>query len=84
MAARLSDPLDRYLEESKTLHEGVSDYVPFVGQLNGVLAALKEGLLSGMVYSGAQNIEQMKKAKIGVVSFAGQLEGRPHDLMGKY
>ncbi len=75
---------DRYTEGSKTLPEGVSDYVPFVGDLDGVLDSLKEGLRNSMIYAGATNISEMKKAKIGVVSYAGQREARPHDLLGKY
>ncbi len=78
--------LDRYIEgeSSKTLPEGVSDYVPFVGSVSGVLSTLKEGLRNGMIYAGANNISKMKKAKVGIVSNAGQIEQRPHDLMGRY
>jgi IMP dehydrogenase len=76
--------LDRYTESSKMLPEGVSDYVPFVGNMDGVLFSLKEGLLNGMIYAGAKNITEMKKAKIGVVSFSGQKESRPHDLLSRY
>lgn len=75
---------DRYTEGSKMLPEGVSDYVPFVGDLDGVLLSLKEGLLNGMIYAGAKNITEMKKAKIGIVSFSGQKESRPHNLLSRY
>jgi IMP dehydrogenase len=76
--------LDRYSVESKMLPEGVSDYVPFVGALDGVLETLKEGLSNGMIYAGAKSIQDMKKARIGLVSSIGQTEQRPHDLLGKY
>ena len=78
--------LDRYVEGegAKTLPEGVSDYVPFVGDVSGVLSTLKEGLRSGMIYAGANSINQMKKVKVGIVSNAGQVEQRPHDLMSRY
>ncbi len=76
--------LDRYSEEAKMLPEGVSDYVPFVGDLEGVLLTLKEGLSNGMVYTGAQNISELKKAKIGLITAIGQAEQRPHDLLGKF
>lgn len=76
--------LDRYSVESKMLPEGVSDYVPFVGALDGVLETLKEGLSNGMIYAGAKNIQNMKKVRIGLVSSIGQTEQRPHDLLGKY
>ncbi|MGV9199165.1 MAG: IMP dehydrogenase [Promethearchaeia archaeon] len=76
--------LDRYVEDSKSLPEGVSDYVPFVGDLDGVLSTLTEGLENGMIYSGARTIEEMKKVKLGLISAVGQLETAPHDLLGKY
>jgi IMP dehydrogenase len=75
---------DRYTESSRMLPEGVSDYVPFVGDIDGVLLSLKEGLLNGMIYAGAKRITEMKKAKIGVVSYVGQRESRPHDLLSRY
>jgi IMP dehydrogenase/GMP reductase len=75
---------DRYTESSRMLPEGVSDYVPFVGDIDGVLLSLKEGLLNGMIYAGAKKITEMKKAKIGVVSYVGQRESRPHDLLSRY
>ena len=73
---------DRYTESSRMLPEGVSDYVPFVGDLSGVLVSLKEGLTNGMIYAGAKSIEDMKKAKIGIVTPVGQRETRTHDLVG--
>ena len=75
---------DRYIEGSKMLPEGVSDYVPFVGDLSGVLATLEEGLMNSMIYTGCKTIEHMKNAKIGIVSYAGQREQSPHDLLGRY
>ena len=75
---------DRYTEGSKMLAEGVSDYVPFTGDLSGVLLSLKEGLINGMIYSGAKNIKEMKKAKIGIITPTGQRETSTHDLIGKY
>lgn len=75
---------DRYTEGSKMLAEGVSDYVPFTGDLSGVLLSLKEGLINGMIYSGAKSIQEMKKAKVGVITPTGQRETSTHDLIGKY
>jgi len=76
--------LDRYHVESKTLPEGVSDYVPFVGDLSGVLTTLKEGLLNGMIYSGAKTIIEMKDVEIGIVTDSGKREQRPHDLLSRF
>jgi IMP dehydrogenase len=76
--------LDRYSIESKMLPEGVSDYVPFTGPLEGMLETLKEGLANGMIYSGAKNLRDIRKAKMGVISPLGRSEAQPHDLLGKY
>ncbi|TFF94413.1 MAG: CBS domain-containing protein [Promethearchaeota archaeon] len=76
--------LDRYVEGAKTLPEGVSDYVPYVGEVSGVIESLTEGLSNGMIYAGARNIGEMKNAKIGLVSAVGMIEQKPHDLIGKY
>ncbi|MFX1363360.1 MAG: IMP dehydrogenase [Promethearchaeota archaeon] len=75
---------DRYIEDSKMLTEGVSNYVPYVGDVAGVLATLKEGLSNGMIYAGAKTIKDMKQAQLGIVSVVGQRETQPHDLIGKF
>jgi IMP dehydrogenase len=75
---------DRYIEGSKMLTEGVSNYVPYVGDVAGVLATLKEGLANGMIYAGAKSIQDMKEAPLGIVSVVGQRETQPHDLIGKF
>ena len=75
---------DRYIESSKMITEGVSDYVPYVGDLSGVLETLKEGLTNGMIYVGAKSIPDMKNASVGIVSVVGTRETQPHDLLGKY
>ncbi|MFX1592027.1 MAG: IMP dehydrogenase [Promethearchaeota archaeon] len=75
---------DRYIESSKMLTEGVSNYVPYVGDVDGVLATLKEGLANGMIYAGAKSILDMKEAPLGIVSIVGQRETQPHDLIGKF
>jgi IMP dehydrogenase len=75
---------DRYIEGSKMLTEGVSNYVPYVGDVSGVLATIKEGLANGMIYAGAKSIQDMKEAPVGIVSIVGQRETQPHDLIGKF
>ena len=75
---------DRYIEGSKMLTEGVSNYVPYVGDVARVLATLKEGLSNGMIYAGAKSIKNMKDAQVGIVSVVGQRETQPHDLIGKF
>ena len=73
---------DRYIEGSKTLAEGVSSYIPYVGDVDGVIQSLKEGLVNGMIYSGAKRIEEMKQVNIGIITPFGQQETRTHDLFG--
>lgn len=75
---------DRYIEGSKMLTEGVSNYVPYVGDVARVLATLNEGLSNGMIYAGAKSIKDMRKASLGIVSVVGQRETQPHDLIGKF
>ena len=72
---------DRYIEGSKTLAEGVSSYIPYVGDVDGVIQSLKEGLVNGMIYSGAKTISEMKKANIGLITPFGQQETKTHDLI---
>ena len=73
---------DRYIEGSKTLAEGVSSYIPYVGDVDGVIQSLKEGLINGMIYSGAKRIKDMKQVSIGIITPFGQQETRTHDLFG--
>lgn len=75
---------DRYIEGSRVLAEGISAYIPYVGDLDGVVLSLKEGLTNGMVYAGARTITNLKKVKVGIVSPFGQQEVKTHDLIGKY
>ncbi|MFW9899423.1 MAG: IMP dehydrogenase [Candidatus Thorarchaeota archaeon] len=75
---------DRYGEISKTLAEGISGYLPYVGDLSAVLTSLEEGLRNGMVYAGARSIEEMKNVKVGIVTVVGQKEQGPHDLFGRF
>ena len=72
---------DRYIESTKTLAEGVSSYIPYVGDVDGVIQSLKEGLVNGMIYSGARTINDMKRRNIGIITPFGQQETRTHDLI---
>ncbi len=75
---------DRYSKDMKTLPEGVSDYVPFVGPVEGVIDQLTTGIKNGMIYAGAQKIKDMKDVEIGIVTVSGKVESEPHDLVGKW
>jgi IMP dehydrogenase len=77
--------LDRYNvgEGGKKLAEGVSDYVPFTGPVQGVLEQLVDGLKNGMVYAGAQTLREMWPKPVGWITFAGKIEAGPHDLLSR-
>lgn len=75
--------LDRYIAENKKLAEGVSDYVPFVGPVRGVLDQLCDGLKNGLIYSGAKTVSEAKKIKLRQVSYAGKVESAAHSLLGR-
>lgn len=81
--AQGSYALDRYLKDSKQLSEGVSDYVPFVGPVRGVLEQLSEGLKNGMVYGGARNISEAKKIHLKRITVSGRIESGVHDLLSR-
>lgn len=74
--------LDRYTKEHR-VSEGVSDHVPFVGPVEGVLDQLTAGLKSGMIYTGSRTLAHIKSAEVAHVTFAGKIEGGPHDLLGR-
>ncbi len=73
---------DRY-SNVKKLAEGVSDHVPFVGSVNGVLEQICEGLKNGLVYGGAKTIQEAKKIQIRKITHAGKIESRAHDLLSR-
>ncbi|MBD3351756.1 MAG: CBS domain-containing protein [Candidatus Lokiarchaeota archaeon] len=74
---------DRYIASQKRLSEGVSDYVPFVGPVKGVIDQLYEGLKNGFIYSGARDIGAAKHIKLRKVTYSGKIESSAHDLLGR-
>ncbi len=72
---------DRYSKDSKKLAEGVSGYVPFAGDLKGVLEQLEDGLRNGLIYCGIRTLADAYKINIGRVSPVGQNEEQVHDLI---
>ncbi|MHA1453053.1 MAG: IMP dehydrogenase, partial [Promethearchaeota archaeon] len=73
---------DRY-SNVKKLAEGVSDYVPFVGDVSGVMEQLCEGLRNGLVYGGAQTIQQAKNIEVRKITHAGKIESSAHNLLSR-
>jgi len=76
---------DRYFQDmeaevSKLVPEGIVSRVPFKGTLNEVFYQLIGGLKSGMGYCGANNLQELKKAKFVKITNAGMIESHPHDV----
>ncbi|MFX0062317.1 MAG: IMP dehydrogenase [Candidatus Hermodarchaeota archaeon] len=74
--------MDRYSEPAKTLAEGVEGWVPYRGELSGVVNEFVGGLRAAMGYTGSSSIYEMwEKAKFGFLTNPGAEEMRPHDIL---
>jgi IMP dehydrogenase len=76
---------DRYFQDmeddiKKLVPEGIVGRVPYKGNVTEVLHQLVGGLKAGMGYTGATNLDELKKAKFVKITNAGFLEGHPHDI----
>ena len=61
--------------------EGVSTTVPFRGSVDLVLQNIAGGLRSGLSYSGARSLEELRgKASFLLQTGAGQVESNTHIL----
>ena len=59
--------------------EGVSHTVPHKGPVKDILKLLSNGIRSGLSYSGALNLKEMRaKAKLIKQTSAGQIESHTH------
>lgn len=59
--------------------EGVSTQVPYKGPLENTLAEFMDGMKSGLSYSGARNIKELRaRAKFVMVTPQGVQENVPH------
>ncbi len=75
---------DRYgkIGSSKFVPEGVEGAVPYKGKVSDTIYQLVGGLKAGMGYTGAEDIEQLRKrGKFVVITQAGITESHPHDIM---
>jgi IMP dehydrogenase len=62
-------------------NEGVSTLIPYKGPVEHILEDLKNGITSGLSYSGARTILELQtKAKFIRQTNAGQIEGLTHIL----
>ena len=62
--------------------EGVSSTVPYKGDVKGVLASLEKGIRSGLSYTGAKNLSELRsKANFIKQTSAGQRESFTHIML---
>jgi IMP dehydrogenase len=74
---------DRYFQEEakKLVPEGVVGRIPYRGPVSETIFQLVGGLRAGMGYTGAKNLEELRKhAKFIRITSAGLREGHPHDI----
>jgi IMP dehydrogenase len=71
---------DDVLSEDKLVPEGIEGRVPFRGPLTQVMTQLLGGLRSGMGYTGAATIEDLRQAQLVRITAAGLKESHPHDI----
>jgi IMP dehydrogenase len=68
-------------EEGKLVPEGVEGRVPYRGALSDFVYQLVGGLRAGMGYSGARNIEELRKnGRFVRTTAASVIESHPHDI----
>ena len=59
--------------------EGVASYIPYKGSVRLILEDLKGGIKSGLSYSGARNLDELRnKAKWALQTSAGTTESGTH------
>ena len=71
--------IEEVIEES--VPEGVEGLIPYKGRVDEVVKQLVGGLRSGMSYSGAHNLPELRrKAEFMRITSAGHRESLPHDI----
>jgi IMP dehydrogenase len=71
--------IEEVIEES--VPEGVEGLIPYKGRVEEVVKQLVGGLRSGMSYSGAHSISELRrKAEFMRITAAGHKESLPHDI----
>jgi IMP dehydrogenase len=74
---------DELIEEviQESVPEGVEGLIPYKGRVDEVVKQLVGGLRSGMSYSGAHSLTELrKKAEFMRITSAGHKESLPHDI----
>jgi IMP dehydrogenase len=74
---------DELIEEviQESVPEGVEGLIPYKGRVDEVVKQLVGGLRSGMSYSGAHRLDELRnKAEFMRITEAGHKESHPHDI----
>jgi IMP dehydrogenase len=78
-SARDDELIEEIIEES--VPEGVEGLIPYKGKVEEVVKQLVGGLRSGMSYSGAHTLSQLRRnAEFIRITSAGHKESLPHDI----
>lgn len=86
LGAMVKGSKDRYgqgsvTDDEKLVPEGIEGQVPYRGSLAENIYQLIGGIRSGMGYTGAANLKELReKAKFVKISPAGLKESHPHDV----
>ncbi|HKT22000.1 MAG TPA: IMP dehydrogenase [Nitrososphaerales archaeon] len=76
---REDEVIEEVIEES--VPEGVEGLIPYKGRVDEVVKQLVGGLRSGMSYSGAHDLSDLRKrAEFMRITSAGYKESLPHDI----
>lgn len=66
----------------KTVPEGIEGQVPYKGLLKDYVSQLMGGLSSGMGYTGARSLEELRtKTRFVRITHAGLIESHPHSIV---
>jgi len=87
LGAMVQGSADRYSQSAdkggrdKLVPEGVEGRVPYRGHLADFVYQLVGGVRAGMGYCGCRTIQMLRtKAKFIRITYAGVIEGHPHDI----
>jgi len=76
-----SKEAQQHWKGSYSSYEGVSSIVDYKGSVKDVLSDLERGIRSGLSYSGARTIMELRKKAVWIKQTnAGQVESSPHIL----
>ncbi|MGH3434120.1 MAG: IMP dehydrogenase [Thermocrispum sp.] len=72
---------DDVLSDDKLVPEGIEGRTPYRGPLATVVHQLVGGLRSGMGFTGARTIDELRQAQLVRITAAGLKESHPHDVV---